>query len=112
MGGRGEKEGPMRVDVVGKHFEVTDAIRVYAEGKTAKLSKFFDGLQQATVRISKVNHKADSEFEAELILDVEKHTDFVSHATGRDAYAAIDLVLEKGERQLREFKSRLKTDKH
>jgi putative sigma-54 modulation protein len=98
----------MRIDVVGKQFEVTDAIREYALTKTVKLTKYYDGLQQATVRLSKINHKANSEFEAELILDVEKHADFVSHAVGQDAYAAIDLVVEKGERQLRDFKERLK----
>lgn len=102
----------MRVDVIGKHFEVTDAIKAYAVSKTERLTKYFDGLQQVTVRLSKINHKADSLFEAELILDVEKHADFVSHAEAQDAYAAIDLVSEKGERQLREFKSKLKQEKH
>lgn len=102
----------MRVDVIGHNFEVTDAIREYAQGKTTKLSKYFDGLQFVTVRISKINHKADAEYEVELVLDVEKHDDFVSHAKGRDAYAAIDLVTEKGERQLRDFKEKLKQNHH
>lgn len=102
----------MRVDVIGKNLEVTEPIREYAQNKTSKLSKYFDGLQQVTVRLSKINHKADSEYEAELILDVEKHDDFISHAKGRDPYAAIDLVSEKGERQLRDFKEQLKQGKH
>jgi len=101
----------MRVDVIGKNLEVTDAIREYATSKSAKLTKYFDGLQLVTVRVSMINHKAASEFEAELILDVEKHDDFVSHAVGQDAYAAIDLVVEKGERQLRDFKEQLKQGK-
>lgn len=98
----------MRVEVIGKNFEVSEPIRDYAVNKASKLTKYFDGLQLVTVRITKVNHKANSEYEAELILDVEKHDDFVSHATGQDAYAAIDLVIEKGERQLRDFKEQLK----
>lgn len=103
----------MRIDVIGSsNFEVTDAMKEYAATKCEKLSKYFDGLQCVTVRFSKQNHKADSEYEAELILDVEKHDDFVSHATGRDPYAALDLVAEKGERQLRDFKERLKLGKH
>lgn len=102
----------MRIDVIGHNFEVTEPIRTYAQTKTEKLSKYFDGLQLVTVRISKINHKAESQFEAELILDVEKHDDFVSHAVGQDAYAAIDLVAEKGERQLRDFKEKLKDDRH
>jgi putative sigma-54 modulation protein len=102
----------MRVDVIGHNLDITDAMRDYARTKTEKLSKYFDGLQAVTVRLSKINHKAGSEFEAELILDVEKHDDFVSHAKAQDTYAAIDLVAEKGERQLRDFKERLKQNKH
>jgi len=98
----------MRVEVIGKNFEVSEPIRDYAVSKASKLTKYFDGLQLVTVRITKVNHKANSEYEAEAILDVEKHDDFVSHATGLDAYAAVDLVMEKGERQLRDFKEQLK----
>ncbi|MCE7972906.1 MAG: ribosome-associated translation inhibitor RaiA [Leptolyngbya sp. PLA1] len=98
----------MRVEVIGKNFEISEPIRDYAVNKANKLTKYFDGLQLVTVRIMKVNHKANAEYEAEIILDVEKHDDFVSHATGQDAYAAIDLVMEKGERQLRDFKEQLK----
>ena len=46
------------------------------------------------------------------MLDVQRHDDFVSHAADKDLYAAIDLVAEKGERQLREFKDKLKNGKH
>ena len=102
----------MRIDVIGRKIEVTDAIRAYAATKADKLTKYFDGLQQVTVTLSRVNGQATSDFEAELVLDVEKHKDFVSHATGKDVYAAIDLVLEKGERHLREFKEQLKQSNH
>jgi putative sigma-54 modulation protein len=102
----------MRVDVIGQNFEVTDAIRTYAETKAGKLTKYFDGLQSVRVRVSKLNHKADSGYDVELILDVEKHEDFVSHAQCRDPYEGIDLVCEKGERQLRDFKQQLKDNKH
>lgn len=102
----------MRVNVIGHNFDVTEAIRDYARTKTDKLTKYYDGLQQVTVRISKINHKADAEYDVELILDVEKHKDFVSHAKAADPYAGIDLVAEKGERQLRDFKEVLKQNKH
>jgi putative sigma-54 modulation protein len=101
----------MRIDVVGRNVEVTDAIRQYAETKVQKLPKYFDGVLSITVTLSKVSvHKSD--FDAELVLDVQKHEDFVSHAKASDLYAAIDLVSEKGERQLRDFKERLKDVKH
>ena len=99
----------MRIDIIGKHFEVTPAIREYAEAKASKLTKYYDGLQAVTITISpKAGSHQTPEYDAELILDVVKHKDFVSHATARDAYACIDLVAEKGERHLREFKERIK----
>jgi putative sigma-54 modulation protein len=98
----------MRIDVVGKHLEVTQPMREYAEAKAGKLSKYYDGLQSVTVTLKHVRDQHSSQYEAELVLDVEKHKDFVSHALGADTYAAIDLVVEKGERQLRDFKERLK----
>lgn len=98
----------MRIDVIGRNFEVTEAIKQYAESKASKLTKYFDGVQAITVAVRKVgsNHVAD--YEAELVIDVEHHDDFVSHAKAQDPYAAIDLVAEKGERQLRDFKEKLK----
>ncbi len=98
----------MRIDVVGRNIEITDALRQYAEGKAGRLTKYYDGLQAITVRVNKSSAQHTTEIEVELVLDVEKHDDFVSSANAQDAYAAIDLVVEKGERQLREFKDRLK----
>lgn len=98
----------MRIDVVGRNIEISQAIREYAETKAAKLPKYFDGVQLVTFRLTRENAHHTSGFECELVIDVEKHADFVSHATGTDAYEVIDLVLEKGERQLRDFKERLK----
>ena len=97
----------MRIEVIGRHFEVTDAIRTYAEQKAAKLLKYYQGIQMITVTISKVgsNHVAD--YEVELVIDVERHDDFVSHAKAPDPYAGMDLVAEKGERQLRDHKEKL-----
>jgi ribosomal subunit interface protein len=103
----------MRIDVVGRNIEVTDPIRTYAEAKAGKLTKYFENKVQAiTVHLSKTSHAHHGEFEAELVIDVEHHDDFVSHATGKDTYAAIDLVVEKGERQLREFKEQVRHRKH
>lgn len=98
----------MRIDVIGKGLDVTDALRTYAQGKTSKLTKYFERAQQISVSLIKKKKEHHDVFEAELVVDVEHHDDFVSHATADDLYAAIDLVAEKGERQLRDFKEQLK----
>ena len=102
----------MRVDVIGRGIEVTDAIRTYADQKAGKLTKYYDGPQLVPVPLPRASAHHNTDFDVELVLDVEKHDDFVSHAKGPDVYAAIDIVLEKGERQLRDFKEKLKQSKH
>jgi putative sigma-54 modulation protein len=98
----------MRINVVGKHFEVTDAIKAYGEQKASRLPRYFNGVQMITFTIGKTGAHATGEYDAELIINAAGgHDDFVSHAKASDPYAAIDLVVEKGERQLRDFKERL-----
>lgn len=98
----------MRIEVVGRNFEITDPIRAHAESKVSKLSHFDDLIQQMTLTVRPEHAHQSREFTAELVIDVEKHADFVSRATGADVYLLIDQVVEKGARQLKDFKERLK----
>lgn len=100
----------MRIDVVGKHMEVTGPIRAYAEQKAAKLLKHFDGVQLITFRVEQDPHKRG--FHCEVVADVEKHDDFVGHGHHEDLYAAIDETVDKVVRQLTTFKEKLKQGKH
>src|SRR5438477_7157340 len=95
----------MRIDVVGRHMAVTDAIRQFATSKVEKLPRYFDGTQQITVVFEQGKK---GEFAVEIRVDVEKHEDFISHASGEDLYGAIELAVEKAARQLKDFKERLK----
>lgn len=100
----------MRINVVGKHMEVTEAIKSYTEGKVGKLTKHFDGVQQVTVRCEQQPHNKG--FHAEVVCDVEKHDDFVGNADHVDLYAAIDEAISKVDRQIVSFKEKLKQGKH
>lgn len=95
----------MRIDVIGKHMEVTDAIRQYAETKVEKVLKFFDGTQLITVYLEQLKH---GDFDAEVVVDVVKHKDFVAKATGADLYACIDAAVDKALRQVKDFKDKLR----
>jgi ribosomal subunit interface protein len=101
----------MRIEVIGRNLTVTDAIRAHAEGKADKLPKFFDGVQLITFRLSREDHATHGNFGVEVVVDVEKHDDFVSHATHEDLYTAIDAAVQKASRQLTDFKERLKQGK-
>ncbi len=101
----------MRIEVIGRNLPVTDAIRTHAEQKAEKLTKFYDGIQLITFRLQKEDHQHRATYDVELVVDVEKHDDFVSHAKSDDLYAAIDQVVQKGARQLTDFKEKLKLGK-
>src|SRR5437016_2735016 len=98
----------MRIDVIGKHLEITPAIQVYAEKKADKLTKYFNGTQQIRVYVEAPQGRA-SEFHAEIVVEVVKHDDFVAKAVGPDLYAAIDAATEKAQRQIRDFKDKLRS---
>jgi putative sigma-54 modulation protein len=100
----------MRIDVVGKNLDITEALKTFATEKAGKLVKHFDdGVQQIVVRLDALAHKKG--FHAEITVDVIKHEDFVANATHADLYAAIDEAVEKAARQLTDFKERLKQNK-
>jgi putative sigma-54 modulation protein len=101
----------MRIDVVGKHLDVTPAIRTHAESKAEKLPRYYDGVQQITFTLARADHLRKGDFQVELVIDVEKHDDFVCHAQDQDLYVAIDAAVAKGVRQLTDFKEKLKLGK-
>lgn len=102
----------MRIDVVGRNIEVTGAIQKHAEEKISKLPKYFDAVQKVTLTLTKDDHHKHGSFGAELLVDVEKRDDFISHAQGDDLYLVIDQVVQKGVRQLTDYKEKLKLGKH
>jgi putative sigma-54 modulation protein len=101
----------MRIDVVGRNFEITEAIRQHAENKAQKLTKFYDGVQAVRVTVAKHDHHHKGPFDVELVIDVEKHEDFIVHVKLEDVYFAIDEAVQKGSRQLTDFKEKLKDGK-
>ena len=97
----------MRIDIIGKHMDITDAIRLYAESKSSKLTRFFDGTQQIRIYLENPAGKS-KEFKVEIAVDVVKHEDFIAHAHGTDLYHCIDECVEKSARQLKDFKEKLR----
>ena len=99
----------MRIDVVGRHMDITDTIREHAEKKGEKLTRYFDRTQQVTFTISKGDGKPEA-FNVECVVDVEYHPAFVASEKGADLYAVIDETVQKAGRQLTDFKEKLKLE--
>ena len=98
----------MRYNIRGSKMEVTDSIRNYIEEKIGKLNKYFENPDDITANVlikeSGINDKVEVTIPIKTaILRAEVST--------KDLYAAIDLVVEKLERQIRKNKTRIKERK-
>ncbi|TYP50908.1 ribosome hibernation-promoting factor, HPF/YfiA family [Thermosediminibacter litoriperuensis] len=96
----------MKVTVSGKNFEVTPALKEYAEKKIGKLSRHFNYLNndnleaQVTLHVEKDRHIVEVTIPVnDMILRGEEET--------KDMYSSIDLVVDKLEKQIEKFKTKL-----
>jgi putative sigma-54 modulation protein len=86
--------------------EPSDALKSYAQEKLARVAKYIDEpiTAQVYLTVEKIRHSA------EVTISAKGVTIKASEETG-DMYAAIDLVADKIERQLKRYKERLKGHK-
>ena len=98
----------MQVSVLGRHIEVTDALKQYATEKFSKLEKYLPKGAQVVVTISvvkKVHHHAEAVIKSNgLLIQASEETE--------EMYSAIDLLVEKIERRARKYKEKLVDHKH
>jgi len=92
----------MNLNVSGHHLEVTPAIRGYVQGKLERVKRHFDHVIDAHVILSvdKLRQKA------EVTLRL-RGKDIHCACEEQDLYAAIDLVVDKLDRQVLKYKAKL-----
>ena len=98
----------MQVSVIGRHIEVTDALKQYATEKFGRLEKYLPKANQAVITLSvvkKVHHIAEAVIKSNgLLIQASEETE--------EMYSAIDLLIEKIERRVRRYKEKLVDHKH
>lgn len=95
----------MLVDVVGKNgLEITKAIENYANEKMAKLEKFFNNRNDLHVRVLCKVYKDHHKVEVTI---PSKHFTLRTEVADQNVYAAIDSSVDKLERQIRKFKTKV-----
>ncbi len=98
----------MQVNVLGRHIEVTDALRQYATEKFNRLEKYLPKEVQVVVTLSvvkKVHHFAEASIKSNgVLIQASEETE--------EMYSAIDLLIEKIERRVRRYKEKLVDHKH
>lgn len=98
----------MIVTLSSRHMEITPALKSYAEQKANKLTKYFDRIQEIEV----VFDSGKGLTSVEMIVNAEHNHTFVARTDQGDAYAGIDLCVDKLERQLSDHKKKIRNRKH
>ncbi|MHC5248965.1 ribosome hibernation-promoting factor, HPF/YfiA family [Enterococcus sp. HY326] len=94
-----------KYNVRGENIEVTQAIRDYVEKKVGKLERYFTDVPDATAH---VNLKVYTEKTAKVEVTIPlPYLVLRAEETSPDLYASIDLVVDKLERQIRKFKTKI-----
>jgi putative sigma-54 modulation protein len=96
----------MQINVSGHHLDVTDSLRSYVETKLDKLERHYDRItnMQVILSVEKQRQKAESTIRisgGELFAEAEHE----------DLYAAIDMLVDKLDRQLIKQKEKMKDHK-
>ncbi|MGG3452000.1 MULTISPECIES: ribosome hibernation-promoting factor, HPF/YfiA family [Bacillaceae] len=92
-------------NIRGENIEVTPAIREHVEKKISKLERYFTETPNANVHVNlKVYNDKNAKVEVtipmkELVLRAEERN--------QDLYAAVDLIIDKLERQIRKHKTKV-----
>lgn len=97
----------MNVNVRGKNIDVTPALKDYVEKKITKITRQFKtvGDISAVLKVEKGNHIVEITVPASgILLRAQENT--------KDMYSSIDLVVEKIERQIHKYKTRLMKRKY
>lgn len=92
----------MNLNITGHHLEVTPAIRGYVEEKLKRVTRHFDHVIDVSVilTVEKLKHKAE----------VSLHTagkDIYVESIEDDMYAAIDVLVDKLDRQVLRHKEKI-----
>ncbi len=97
----------MNISITFRHMDATDAVKIYANEKVAKLQRFLRAPMKSQVTMS-----CEKDRLHRVEVDVHSgHEHFHAHETSEDMYASIDMVVDKIERQIVSAKQSLKARK-
>ncbi|MCK5422991.1 MAG: ribosome-associated translation inhibitor RaiA [Deltaproteobacteria bacterium] len=94
------------ISVTFRHLEATNSLREYVIEKLSRAKKHFGDQNEINVVLSSEKHR----YTAEIILKAGKITANAREETD-DMYSAIDLAVDKVDRQMKKHKEKLKSHK-
>ncbi|GBG06359.1 sigma-54 modulation protein [Paenibacillus agaridevorans] len=94
----------MNYNIRGQRFQVTDALREYVEKKLSRLERYFESPITSEINVTLSVTKAQHTVEVMIpLVGVMLRAEDKSE----DMYASIDMVVDKLERQIRKYKTKV-----
>lgn len=95
-------EEDVNIQIIGRHLQVTEAMKQYAQSKLSKIERFHNHIMDihVTMDIQNIDHSV-------VIIVKFDHLKVKSHAVSTDMYASIDLAVDRLQRQLRRWKGKI-----
>jgi putative sigma-54 modulation protein len=96
----------MQIVVKGKNMEVNERLRQFVEGKLSRLSRVLPSIAEAEVELSTERTKStDTRYVAQVTLKTNGALIRAEQSAG-DAHSAVDVVLDKLDRQVNRYKAK------
>jgi len=96
----------MNISINGRHMDVTEALKGYAEEKVGKLERYLPKGAEAlvTLGVEKYRHRAEVQIKVNgVVIQAQEET--------AEMYSSIDMVMDKIGRQVKKYKEKLKEKK-
>ena len=93
----------MQIKITARHGHLSEASQTFIRDKAEKLLHYFQRIMSIDVLVD----QKEEEFVVEFLVTAEHKHDFVASERNKDLLAAVDLVLDKLERQLRRYKEKI-----
>ena len=100
----------MDIRIIGKHVDITDAIRAKIEEKVSGLPKFYSSIIDVEVIVE--GGKEGAAGSVEIIVRARHNRTFVARQVGQDMYGCVEEVVRKIETQIKKQKQKERDNKH
>ena len=102
----------MNLKISGHHLELTPALREYVQNKLERIKRHFDNVIDVTVILAvDSNTEKDKRQRAEINVHM-RGKDLHVESEAADMYAAIDLLMDKLDRQVLRHKDKIQDHQH
>ncbi len=102
----------MEINVSGRHTTVSESLRRQAEDKIGRLDKYLGGMDRAEVHFwEEKNPRIDNKEICEVTMEGHGHH-IRCKVSAPDGFTAVDLAVDKLERQLRKLKTKVLNRNH